>query len=73
MAKGILRSDAPYLTLGERRMFQLARRSGEVSFFQTAACVECKSEIPKNDKKKYCSEQCYQKATGEDNASPEEE
>jgi hypothetical protein len=56
------RPDSPYMTRGERKIFEDQVESGAITFFRIIKCSvkSCKREIPRS--KKYCSKECFEHA-----------
>ena len=55
------RPELPYMTAGEAATFKTLRDSGVVTWFRTAICEGCESEVPKN--KRFCGRKCYERVT----------
>lgn len=47
----------PYMSRAELFAFQKARKEGQITFFRTGLCKNCKVEIAKG--RGYCSMACY--------------
>jgi hypothetical protein len=54
-----VRTDLDYMTAGEMQMFRSLREANDISFYRTAACRMCGTEILKG--KTYCSRKCKAK------------
>jgi hypothetical protein len=60
--KGTKWSYYPYLTKAEKVWFESLIETGDLTFFQTKFCKNCKNIVPKI--KEFCSVACYQKSLG---------
>lgn len=53
-------SDKPYCTAAQLGLFKKAREGGQTSFFRSASCGSCGTEVPKS--KTFCSIECWEKS-----------